>query len=208
MVIDWPTFLSDEQLSPRDVWGGKLEHLDQLRMQDNVWITLLSHKSSEDKKWQIEIAGHDENDVLTASEHLVTLFAQVHADASAIQHAHNIILDEREGIMVQLQRDEDWWPNHADRVVPRLLSDEIMDEPGSFRQEGVHSTQIGDTRTAIESALERIRSRKGAYDFAVRLGCITLSSRHVSNDKIGQRFTKKAFLKDINGPVDLDVKKW
>jgi hypothetical protein len=177
-------------------------------MQDNVWITLLGLQSSEDKKWQIEIVGHDLSDVVAASEHLNTLLAQVQADASGIQHAHNIILDEREGIMVQLQRDEDWWPNHADTVVPRLLPDEVMDEPGNFRQEVLHSTQVDSIRTAIESSLERIRSRKGAYDFAVRLGCIALKSRHTSNDKLGQRFTKKTFLKDINGPVELDVKKW
>jgi hypothetical protein len=177
-------------------------------MQDDVWITLLGLQSSEDNKWQIEIAGHELSDVVAASEHLRTLLVQVQADSSGIQHAHNVILDEREGIVIQLQRDQDWWPNHADRVVPRLLPDEMMNEPGTFRQEGLHSTQADSIRTAIESSLERIRSRKGAYDFAVRLGCVVLSSRHVGTDKIGQTFTKKAFLKDVSGPVELDVKKW
>jgi hypothetical protein len=177
-------------------------------MQDSVWITLIGLQSSEDKKWQIEIVGHELGDVVTASEHLKTLLVQVEADASGIQHAHNVILDEREGIMVQLQRDEDWWPNHADTVVPRLPSDEMMDKPGNFRQEVLHSTQVDSIRTAIESSLERVRSRKGAYDFAVRLGCIALRSRHIGDDKLGQRFTKKTFLRNINGPVELDVKKW
>jgi hypothetical protein len=175
-------------------------------MQDNVWITL---QSGAGQKWRIEIAGHEIADVAAAREHFDTLLSQVHADASGVQHAHNIILDEREGILVQLQEDEEWWPNHTDKIVPRLLPDEMMDEPGEFRYQKLHPTQLSSIHTAIQLSFERIRSKKGAYDLSVRLGCIALkASRHVSNDKIGQNFTKKAFLNDVNGSTELNVKKW
>jgi hypothetical protein len=205
IIVDWPAALSEEQLSPRDVWGNKLEHLDQLRMQDNVWITVQSNKN---KKWQIEIAGHDIADVEAAEEHFDALLDQVRLNFCGVQHAHNVILDEREGMLVELQQDEEWWPSHVDRVVPHLLPSEMMEEPGSFREKGIGSTKLSDIYAAIESSLNRIRSKKGVYDFAVRLGSIALRSRHVSADKIGQTFRKEIFLKDVNGPIQLDVKKW
>jgi hypothetical protein len=205
IIVDWPTALSEEHLSPRDVWGNKLEHLDRLRLQDNVWITL---QSNGNKKWQTEIAGHDIANVEAAKEHFDALLDQVRVNFCGVQHAHNVILDEREGMLVKLQRDEEWWPSHVDRVVPHLLPSKIMEEPGRFREKRIDSTKLSDIYASIESALDRIRSKKGVYDFAVRLGSIALRSRHVSEDKIGQTFRKETFLKDVNGPIELEVKKW
>jgi hypothetical protein len=205
IVVDWPNVLSDESLTPRDVFGGKLERLDTLRMQDKVWLTLLPNSAS---KWQIQIAGHDLVELEVAKDHLHTLLDQVHTDTSSIQHAHNIILDEREGINVQLEQDEEWWPTHADRVVPRLLPSHMMDESGSYRQDGLDEKRLSSIQDALKRGLDNIRHKKGAYDFVVRLGCLAMSSKHVSDEKIGQTFAKDTFLKEINGAIGLDVKKW
>jgi hypothetical protein len=187
------------------VFGGKLEKLDTLRVQDKVWITLLQNEGG---KWQIEIAGHDIVEIEVAKEHFHTLIDQVRADATGIQQAYNVILDEREGIQVELRQDEEWWPNHVDRVVPRLLPHQMMDEPGSFRQDGVQKEHVLGIEAALKRGLDNVRHKKGAYDFIVRLGCLALNSKHVSDGKVGQTFTKDTFLKDINGPIGLDVKKW
>jgi hypothetical protein len=40
----------------------------------------------------------------------------------------------------------------------------------------------------------------------VRLGSLALSG--VTEDKIGETYSKEAFLKDIEGTVKLSVKKW
>jgi hypothetical protein len=174
-------------------------------MQDKVWITLLPSNAGQ---WQIEIAGCDAIDIEAAKEHLNTMVSKVRADASGLQHAHNIILDERKGMEVELQQNEVWWPNHTDRVVPRLLPHKMMhDEPGTFRQ-GVHFTQLAGTRNALKLALDNIRHRKGTYDFVVRLGSLALSSKHVSVDKVGQAFRREIFLKEINASIDVDVKRW
>jgi hypothetical protein len=174
-------------------------------MQDNVWITLQSNGHD---KWQIEIAGHDIADVEAAKEHFDALLDQVRADHCGVQHAHNVILGEREDMLVKLQKTEEWWPSHDDRVVPRLLPSGMKNEPGRFRKEAIDSKQLSETYAAIESSLDRIRSKKGVYDFAVRLGGIALKSQHVLEEKIGQVYTKKTFLKDVNGRIGLDVKKW
>ncbi|KAH3960469.1 hypothetical protein HBI25_223150 [Parastagonospora nodorum] len=204
-VVDWPTILSDELLTPRDVFGGKLERLDKLRMQDKVWLTL---QQNDIGTWQIEIAGHEDAEVAVAKEHLHTLLDQVRTDASGIQNAYNIVLDEREGIDVELQQDDSWWPNHNDRVVPRLLPSPMMDKPGNFRQEFLAEKHLAGIQNAVKQGLDSVRHKKGSYDFAIRLGCLALSSKHVNDERIGETFTKDTFLKDINGRIALDVKKW
>jgi len=174
-------------------------------MQDKVWLTL---QQSDFGTWQIEIAGHQSIEVALAKEHLHTLLDQVRIDASGIQDAYNVILDEREGIDVELQQDEPWWPNHNDRLVPRLLPSHMMDEPGSFRQEFVAEKHLTGIQNAVKQGLDGVRHKKGSYDFVVRLGCLALSSKNVSDEKLGETFSKDTFLKDINGPIALDVKKW
>jgi hypothetical protein len=194
--------MSEQSIFPREVFGGKLEGLDKLRMQDEVWMNLVR---SDTGLWQIEIIGYEAGDVEAAREHLETLVKQAHADHSGVQVAHNIIIDDREGIDVELQQDGEWWPFHADTVVPRLLTSGIMNEPGSFRQEGLDSGQISGIRQALQSALDNVRGRKGAYDFAVRLGSLALSSTKLKMEKTVK---KETFLKAIQGPIDLEVKKW
>lgn len=175
-------------------------------MQDEVFInpdlTIL------DGCWQLEIIGYDIADVDTAKDHLNTMIEKLRVDVFGVQHMLNMILDQREGMAVELQQDEAWWPNHADPVVPRLLPSPMMDEPGSFRQDGVDPTQLSLLRESIKLALDNIRHRKGAYDFVVRLGCVALSSKQVKGDELGKTFPTDKFLKQVNDSVEVEVKKW
>lgn len=177
-------------------------------MQDEVWFTLDQDKSS--GIWQITIAGHGQSHVKLAKDHLIAHLDQVWAETSGLSYAYHVILDQEEDYHVELQQNEDWWPNQVDRVVPRLLPSPPMNEPGAIRhrQGGLAGIHLSRTQAAIKLALDKVRGRKGSYDFAVRLGCIALKAQHVSEDKIGKTFKKDVFLKEIDGKVELDVKKW
>jgi hypothetical protein len=174
-------------------------------MYDEVFVCLAQ---SDDEQWQIQIEGYDALRVELAKEHVETMFERVRMDTFGVQHTLNIMLDGREGIEVELQEAERWWPFQTDKVVPRLLHSPIMDNAGDFREEGLHSMQLAGLQHAIKLALEHVRYRKGAYDFVVRLGCLALSSKHVDDSQVGKTYEKETFLKDVNGPVDMDVKKW
>lgn len=174
-------------------------------MQVEVYIRLLPVQN---RAWQIEINGYDPVNVEDAEDRLRTMIDRVRADASGVQLTHNIILDEREGMDVELVQDESWWPSHVDPVVPHLLSSPMMDEPATYRQEGLHALQLERVQHYLKLGLDNIRSRKGAYDFVVRLGCVALKSKHVKEDRIGQNFSREKFLRNIESSVELDIKKW
>jgi hypothetical protein len=158
--------------------------------------------------WQVEILGLNIYNVEAAAERYRTMIEQARANTLGIQHALNMILDEGEGIEVVLEEAEDWWPNRADKIVPRLLSSPMMYEPGSFRRDGLHFTQLSAIQHSVSQALERVRGKRGSYDFAVRLGCLVLGSQKMPDDQIGRTFQKEEFFKAINSRVDLMIKKW
>lgn len=136
------------------------------------------------------------------------MIERIRAETSGLQQATNIILDGQEGINVVLLRAENWWPNRADTVVPRLLPSSIMDRPGNFREDGLHDIQLAEIRDSIKRALEAVSHKKGSYDFAIRLGCVALSSEKMREDQVGKKHHKEKFEKSINGKVDLVPKKW
>lgn len=251
------------------MFGSKAEVLDRLRVQDEVYITLIEtkvNKSHGKKKykddqtqadtseveqiydgkferqrpinreldhgkavegyqsdqdemlvedeeishnlWHFSIVGYTSMQVQNAQTHLQTMIDKVRLDMLEHETTLNLILDAREGIDVRLQYCEAWWPNKSDQVVPRLAPSGIMNNPGSFRQECMHHTQLSSIRQSLELALEKIRHRKGYYDFMVRLGSLVLSSKQVPTSKVGETFTKDKFNKEINRNIDLHVKKW
>ena len=206
--MEWPEALSSvdgQSFTPRDIFGNKLEALNKLRMQDKVWITLLL---SNPGNWQVEIAGYDIRDVEAAKEHFTTMITKMRADTFGVQHAYNLILDWLEGMTVELQQCEGWWPNYTNRVVvPRLLPSIMMDDPGSSRR-NLYSVQMSGLKHAIKASLENVRHRQGTYDFAVRLGSLAISTRDIGDDKIGKTYSRETFLKDIDGSVKLQIKKW
>lgn len=185
------------------MFGNTLQALDGIRKRDQVFITLLPNDT-------VEILGFSINNVETAEEHYKTMLEKVRTEKFSLQQATNMILDDREGIDVVLVQAESWWPNHDDKVVPRLLPSPMMDLPGSFREDGLHDTQLVEIRDSIKRALEVASHKKGSYDFAVRLGCVALSSKQIREDQIGKRHLREKFARSITVKNEVDVapKKW
>lgn len=161
-----------------------------------------------DEVWQIEIVAAEMANIEAAEAHLATMIEKVRAEHMGLQHEINIIVDDQEGLEVILEEAEAWWPNFNDRVVPRLLPSEMMDAPGSFRQDSLHLTQLSQIQRSVQLALEAVRHKKGAYDMAIRLGCLALNSTHIKDDQIGKTYSKEVFVRSIDGKVGLEVKKW
>jgi hypothetical protein len=46
-----------------------------------------------------------------AEAHLKTMIEKVKADAMGLQHTLNMILDDQEGLEVELEEADAWWPN-------------------------------------------------------------------------------------------------
>jgi hypothetical protein len=203
--VHWPEALVNEGVLPRDVFGNKLEALDAIRMQNEVFIALLPAIG---ETWRIKIAALELINIEAAEAHLQTMIDKVKAESMGSQHDLNMILDDQEGMEVRLEEAEDWWPNRHDRVVPRLLPSGMMEEPGSFRAEFLHHTQLSTIQRSFQLALEAVRHKKGAYDLAIRLGCVAMSSKHIKDEDIGKVYKKEVFQKSIDGPIGLDVKKW
>lgn len=180
-----------------------MQALDDIRKRDKVFITLLTNH-------RIEILGFDIINVEAAERHYKTMVQRLCTEKSGFQRATNMILDEQEGIDVVLLRAEGWWPNFSDTVVPRLLPslETKMDQPGVFREEGLHDTQLVHIRDSIKYALEAVSYKKGSYDFVVRLCCVALSSKQMGEEHVGKRHGKDKFAKSIKDKVDLVTKKW
>jgi hypothetical protein len=202
--VPWPEALVNEGIPPRDVFGNKLEALDAIRTQNKVFIALLPTIS---EIWQIKIAAYELNNIEAAGTHLRTMIDKVKAESMGLQYSLNIILNDQKGMDVCLEEAEDWWPNHHDRNLPRSLPSGMMEEPGSFRGEILHFTQLSKIQRSFQLALEAVRHKKGAYDLAIRLGCLAMSSKHMTDDEIDNVYKKEVFQKSIDGKVGLDVKK-
>ncbi|CAN9459735.1 hypothetical protein CUC08_Gglean010604 [Alternaria sp. MG1] len=198
LTIHWPEDLINLNITPRDVFGNKLEKLDAIRTYDEVFISILSAQGD---IGQIEIQE-------AAEAHLKTMIDKVKAEEMGQHHTLNMILDDQEGMEVELKKADTWWPNLQDRVVPHLLPNNMMDPPGRFRGAFMHSKQLSKIQRSVQLALDAVRHKKGAYDMTICLGSLALNSRHIRENEIGKKYSKDVFLKSINGSVGLEVKKW
>lgn len=136
------------------------------------------------------------------------MIKKVYTKQLGVTYAHNVLLDENEGIDVKLERAEGWWPNLRNKVVPRLLPSPMMFESGTFRKEVLRPKQLFPIEQAIEAALQAIRFDRSSFDFAIRLGCLALHSKQMPDTEIGKTYSREVFMKSINGRVECDVKKW
>ncbi|KAL1791959.1 hypothetical protein ACET3X_009710 [Alternaria dauci] len=205
LIVHWPDDLTNQNITPRDVFGNKLEALDAIRTNDEVFISLLSGRGD---GGQIEIQAVDVANIEAAEAHLKTMIDRVKAGAMGQQQTLNMILDDKEGMEVELQEAGAWWPNLQDRIVPRLLPNSMMEFPGSFRGGFMPSKQLSKIQRSIQTALDAVRHKKGAYDMTIRLGSLALNSRHIRENEIGKKYRKDIFLKSINGSIGLESKKW
>lgn len=199
-MVQWPKDLLIQELTPRAVFGNELQGLNEIRKQDMVYITALPNHA-------VEILGFDDDSVEAAGSHYRTLVNSVRAKSS-LNRGANIILDEQEGIDVVFIQADDWWPNLDDVVVPQLVPSAMMDQPGTFRDDGLSDQQVEEIQNSIKRYAEAVSFTKGAYDFAVRLGAVALDSKKIDKTHIGKKRGKEKFIRSINGQVDLKPKKW
>ncbi|KAF2002946.1 hypothetical protein P154DRAFT_487968 [Amniculicola lignicola CBS 123094] len=208
-LVDWPTELLelDPKVTPRDAFGNKLEVLDQIRTEEEVYITLLPNHAA---LWQVELQGYELARIDAAEMRYVNLIQKVYqksisGDDNAIT---NIILDETEGLQVALTVADDWWPSRVIKVVPRLIYSPVMNEPGSFRKDGLHHAQIRVIREAIRRSLEKVRFEKGSYEFSIRFGCLALKG--LPEEEMGKAYPLTSFRKatDSGSAVECHVTKW
>ncbi|KAA8625044.1 hypothetical protein TUN199_02461 [Pyrenophora tritici-repentis] len=208
VTIPWPVALLDQEINPRDIFKNKLEALDAIRTNNDVYIIL---SPGPGKVWEIEILGEDIDKVVTAEAQVQTVIEKIQTDAAGFQHTFNIILDDREGLTIILEEAEPWWPKRHDRLVPRvprLLPHPLMDIPGAFRQDFLHYTQLEKLQSSFKASLEAVRYRKGSYDMAIRLGCLALSSKRAAGITPGTTVEKENFQRGIEGIFQLEVKRW
>ncbi|OSS49695.1 hypothetical protein B5807_06148 [Epicoccum nigrum] len=200
IVVHWPRDLLVQELTPRAVFGNELQGLNEIRKQDMVYITPLPNHD-------VEILGFDDDSVEAAESHYRTLVNSVRAKSN-VNRVSNMILDEQEGIDVVFLQADHWWPNVDDVVVPQLVPSPMMDQPGTFRDDGLSDQQVEEIQTSIRRYVEAVSYTKGAYDFAIRLGAVALDSIKIDKTHIGKKHGKEKFIRSINGPVDLKPKKW
>jgi hypothetical protein len=204
--VAWPQELLDaDSVTPRDVFGNKLESLDSIRTDCKVFITLLPNRQDL-PPWSVEISGFHMDDVQTGEQYYRNVLQKVITQKFLGHEKVNMILDENEGIEVLIEQAEDWWPRKAFMMKPRLLPTPMSDESGTFRSQGLHFTQLATAQHHIQRSLEAIRYEKGAYDFAIRYGCLALSNFPV--DEIGKKYSLTSFTKGINTTIGCHVMKW
>lgn len=206
--MKWPEeFLKNNTITPRDVFGSKLEQLDSIRTDDEVFINLLPHSSP---PWQVEITGYNIQHAELAERHYKNLVEKIRTKQSFSSDTINIILDGNEGTKVLLQEADVWWPNRTHKIAPRLLvSLTLMDQPqGSFRKETLHPDQLHKIQCGIGNALNAVRFDQGSYDFTICFGCLTLSG--MKDNEIGNEYSLSTFWNTINtsAVIECHVKKW
>ncbi|EMD91375.1 hypothetical protein COCC4DRAFT_57592 [Bipolaris maydis ATCC 48331] len=203
-VVHWPAELDDRDISPRDAFGNKLEFLDTLRTRNEVFITLLGNRSSD---WQLKIQSHDAANLEVAVEETKNMIEKIKTEEMGLCST-NMILDDKEGMEVVFRQPDTWWPKIENRTSPRFLPSDMMDPPGSFRGQTLRLLELQTIQCSFQLALEAVRHRKGAYDLVVRLGCLSVRSDEIKNEKVEVKYSKATFLRSINGHLPLGVERW
>ncbi|KAF2267033.1 hypothetical protein CC78DRAFT_566447 [Lojkania enalia] len=204
IVVDWPAKLGAMKTFPTDIFGTKLEALDSIRKDDEVFISLLPHQNPPSK---VVIEGYEMECVINAEQHYLNLAQKVLMNKLREFNSAsvNIVLDQDEGDKVVINQTEDWWPVTKDLAIPRLLVS-LMDEPGRFRRAGLPPKQLRRIQEEIRSVLDTIRFDRGFYDFTIRFGCVALSG--LTKKDMEKQYPVKAFLKNIDSRPLCQVKHW
>ncbi|KAJ4296553.1 hypothetical protein N0V90_006598 [Kalmusia sp. IMI 367209] len=203
ITVEWPEDLREQTppVMPKDVFGVRLEALDPIRMDDEVFIQLVGLS-------KFEIRGATMTHVDLAEQHLLTAIEKSRIKLFNPTYQLCMMLDEREGIEVLFEKADTWWPNSTSHcIAPRLLPCGIMDEPGEFRQDILHPKHQGIIQRDFRRALDTIRYEKGYYDLSIRFGCLALRMPN-PNKLLGTKHKKEEFLRTINSLTECVVKDW
>lgn len=206
LEVAWPKeFIEVEGLTPRDVFGNKLQSLDFIRTGCEVYITLLPDQANL-PRWQVEICGYNMEHVLAGEDAYKSVIKKIHTQKFLSPEKITLILDENEGFHVLLKEAEHWWPQKAFGIVPRLISTPMADDPGTFRTTPLHFTKLASLQNQIERYLKAIQFEKGSYDLSIRYGCLALGG--LANSEIRKQYGMNQFIKGLNTTVDCHVNQW
>lgn len=193
-------------MTPRDALGLRLEAVDFIRIDDEVFITLLPPR---EKAWNIEICGYDIINVKSAERHFNNIVQKVLNKQTQTETAKFIVLDQAEGIEVELQAPGYWWPVKGKSLQPRLLPCPMNNDPGNFRSEPMHPIQLSVIQSEIKRSLETIRFERGSYDLSISLGCLAVDGFEDPKMEIGKKFFLPNFIDSIfKGAKTCTVRKW
>ncbi|KAF2661354.1 hypothetical protein K491DRAFT_574225, partial [Lophiostoma macrostomum CBS 122681] len=205
VIVHWPPQLVSGgiNVNPRDAFGNKLEALNEIRMEDEVFITLLPHRRP---PWQVEIRGTEPLNVKAAEAHYKNLVQKVLTKQTMGTTSINVILDASEGTHVRWSLPNDWWPHREAILVPRLLTSLV--DAGSFRNESLHPRNLNSIEHSIRNSIEAIRFEQGSYVFAIRLGCLALSDGQKSSERYDPVVDIRSFKVFIDGSISCSVQRW
>lgn len=198
MIVPWPEEYLNPGINrtPRDAFGNKLEHLDPIRVGDEVFITL--HSS---RPWKVKIQGYEAAHVERAEAHYRNQVRSIRHKLIGASGSTptNIILDEVEGTQVVLLQSPNWW-TATNQIVPKLTTS-LLDS-GGFRNRLVI---LDESQEEIRLALENIRYSPGSYDLAVHFGCLSVAFKAGPNKK---EVPLQHFKNLIQGTAECKTWKW
>ncbi|KAF2019000.1 hypothetical protein BU24DRAFT_326190, partial [Aaosphaeria arxii CBS 175.79] len=201
--MDWPKDLTEANITPQICFGNKLDSLNPIRVNDEVWI---SCRSVPPGRFAIDIQGFEQEHVEIAQEHFENMVANARSRQLMGLMILNVILDSKEGTEVILEDPaaQAWWPSKDGKVVPRLLTTPL--DMGDFRTTVLHPMQIVEIQKFVHQSLTLIRCQRGTYSMKINFGCVALGGEKLP--AIGTKHPLASFVKGINGPAEVMPKKW
>ncbi|PVI02040.1 hypothetical protein DM02DRAFT_590162 [Periconia macrospinosa] len=206
-IIEWPEELLDNEpnILPKDVFGLKLEGLDEIRLGEEVYIS-----NCKTRKWAIQVQGHNRSNVQAAVDRIRKLIQKICYQISHFMENLVLVLDEDEGNEVLLEEAPGWWPFRNHTIVPRLIHDPSIENPGIFRRTVPYSSTVASVQNALKRFLELIKCEKGYYNLSIRYGVFVLqsSSTMKPESEIGKTYPFTSFTKHVETTNGCEVKRW
>ncbi|KAF2746488.1 hypothetical protein M011DRAFT_85036 [Sporormia fimetaria CBS 119925] len=200
VTVPWPKELleASESNKPIDFFGHKLEKLNPIRTEEEVYINLLPQVKP---AWQVEIQGHREQNIQRAEERYKNMIRKIITKVTSGSSTCFIVLDDSEGDQVVMADREE------DAYIPRLIvSKKRQRETGSFRNNPLDELQSAQLAAEIARALDTIRYERGAFGLFIHLGGLRLRGLS-SETKTGDTSSLSTFRNFIEGRGLLQTQK-
>ncbi|CAI6238966.1 unnamed protein product [Periconia digitata] len=202
-VVEWPSDLreNDPPILPKDVFGTKLEGLDDIRLDEEVWIT-----PCKQPLWAVQFQSFSEAHVVAAMERYTRLILKIQNQSYGNLESLNLVLDAHEGGQVFLHEAPGWSPDRLNTITPRIIKDALLAEPETIDD----SDDITRIQKALRISLDAIIYDRAHYDFSIRHGLFVLRSSNKMNPKIeiGKTYSTEQCIKFLKETEACDTKRW
>jgi len=169
VTMNWPEDLIGAEVFPKEKLGPKLQMLDPIRMEHEVYIWPAGTQ-------EFIIGGQDIENVHRAKERCRNLIDKICIETFKAPNDACFILDRDRGDVVVLEKAEGWWPyRYFLWITPRLLPDPSQDVRSRSQNDNyLHPTQLSFIQTVLINALDKVGYEQGNYDLSIYLGCVAL----------------------------------